>query len=180
VTNIRPFCLPQGERTPLPDDVLAALEQPGEVRTGCLVVFATSAVAAWRHLDAVGLAPGSQLELRQTCGGNVDALDQPTTRVNGAVYVTPVRSRGNRVIQITPAGVKGARNINLIGDIQGGQLVLLPSPRPASEPKPTPVVTDAMLDAASEALPARVILFRDELQQLLLAALHAQQEEQSQ
>jgi hypothetical protein len=121
---LQPFCLADGDHSQLPGDVLQALGQPPSAKTGCLVVFTTTAVAAWRRLHTLGLAPESPLAIRPFRNPMIDVLDRPEWRSENMVFALPSSGCGTRVVQIIQTDRPCTpRDLLYLGDVIDGRLV---------------------------------------------------------
>lgn len=74
----------------MPRDILDALGEERWVRQGCIVVFAATAAAAFRHLSAMDLEPRSVRELGLLHGRTPEALTAAGLGKDGAVYAQPM------------------------------------------------------------------------------------------
>jgi hypothetical protein len=162
----RPFCVHGSDEVKLPTDVLNVLRQPHTVTTGCLLVFHTSAVAAYRRLAEVGLAPGSPLEMRLFYNDQIRVLDEQPWRFEGVVYALSSPGNGSRVVQIVKADSPFRhRDLHYAADIRAGRVVevagsahLIPGPRTVTAAQlvadlwSAPIFPDTTQDRVREAI----------------------------
>ena len=145
--EIRPYSLREfGSSVFLPPDVMQALGEPSGHRQGRLLIWATTARAAYEHAKAVGLGGvvRSSRELAPAMGYDVETLNAAHPWPAGTVLAM---ARGNGpVVEILSLpdgdgpGVK--RHLCVIGHLRRSQgYVFTPADMSL-------VVTDAMVDAA--------------------------------
>lgn len=133
----------------LPRDVLEALGANRWVRQGHLYVWATTAKAAAQRLTELRLGSGSPRELR-ICDhfSIIDALAAAHNWPEDTVLAARL-SGGGPVVEITEnpdrSVLEAARALRCVGELRSGIVF-----RPAD--CLTPVVTDAMYDAALDTL----------------------------
>lgn len=134
----------------LPADIVEALGQHSHARQGNVYVWATTAKAAAARLDALGIDVRSPRSLRVVTHPAALMLDSAQDWPENTVLITRVSSGGPVVEVISaelvserPYGVE--RTMRCIGELTYGTHF-----RPSGDLEP--VVTDAMVDAALDAL----------------------------
>ena len=90
----------------LPPDILAALGEPPNHRQGQLLIWATTARAAYQHAENCGLGGvvSSSRELAPAMGYDVQTLDAALSWPDGTVLATNSFGRGPVVEIIRQAG----------------------------------------------------------------------------
>jgi hypothetical protein len=175
-TSFTAFTYRAPEELDWPADILAALAQPANIRHGRLLVFAPSAMAAWRRLRFLRIAPNSLLELKPAHGSDVGAIVAQGAPPEGQVYVLPVS--GNTVVEVNAGAGFPSRQVQFVGEIRQGRLHRTVPPDRPPVPAPHPVVSDAMLNAAWEELTADAEISSEELIAAIEAALRVWRDEQ--
>jgi hypothetical protein len=161
----------------LPRDVLDALGASQQRQQGQVLVWATSARAAFEHLRALKLPCAySAREIGLAMGYDVEILNAAFPWPDGTVLATTSFSTGPVVEIIRQAADDGdpPRRVRVIGALDKPQHAVF---RPAD---PSVLVTDAMIEAAYAVLPGWLVheiesqLMRD----AIAAALRARDEDQ--
>lgn len=136
----------------LPPDVITALGERSHVRQGTVYVWATTAKAATVRLDALGLHVNSPRDLRVADHGTARTLDEAFPWPESTVLAVRL-SGGGPVVEIVSAQAATdrlydiKRTLRTVGDLSNR---LRFTPADVLEP----VVTEAMVDAALDALGA--------------------------
>jgi hypothetical protein len=99
MTKIRAYGYKESCNCFLPRDILDALGEKPWVRQGEIVVFASTAAAAFHHLAVLGLKPYSIREVGLLHGRSPEALIEADLGNDGEVYAQPMS--GNLVASVT-------------------------------------------------------------------------------
>jgi hypothetical protein len=154
----------------LPRDVLDALDEPNHHWQGRILVWATTARAAFEYLNNCGLnVVRSARELGPAMGYDIQTLNAAFSWPEGTILATNSFGRGPVVEVVRQAGdqPEQKRRLRVVGHLDRPD-------RPIFTPV-EPIVTDAMVDAAADVLaPDFEITTLDELRAALAAALKAQ------
>lgn len=158
----------------LPSDILAALGEPPNHRQGQLLIWATTARAAYQHAENCGLggAVRSSRELGLAMGFDVGTLDAACPWPDGTILATNSSGTGP-VVEITrQAGDRenDKRRVRVIGHLERpDRSIFIPV-------DVSIVVTDDMLTAARQAIPdfeAYMFIGDDGMRAAIAAALAA-------
>lgn len=146
--TLKPYGLREfGSSVFLPSDVMQALGEPSGHRQGRLLIWATTARAAYEHAEAVGLGGivRSSRELALAMGYDVGTLDSAFPWPDGTVLAMASRGSGP-VVEIAKLTIAATRTMRVIGHLKRQEgYVFTPADMSMA-------VTDAMVDAARNVL----------------------------
>jgi len=170
--TIKPYGLREfGSSVFLPPDVMQALKEPPGRRQGRLIIWATTARAAYQHAETVGLGGivRSSRELGPAMGYDVETLNTAHPWPDGTVLALSSNSTGP-VVEILKLNDAATRTLCVIGHLERTQgYVFTPADMSMA-------VTDAMVDAARASIYEQSWqqIGTDHLRAAIAAALRAQ------